>query len=197
MEKEIQIDGITLSVSENGIISRNGHAYKPQIDTAGYQSIWIAGKHYLVHRIIAMTFLEKYSEEIQVHHLNGDKADNRACNLKCMTTAEHQKLHKQIYPLMKKCAICGLYFTPSPTKRKRNIVCSDKCKKILDKRNAEFRKRKIAQYYLSGELVRVWDSARDVQNETGFFESNINKCCNNVIHSYKGFIWRYAENDTK
>lgn len=26
-----------------------------------------------------------------------------------------------------------------------------------------------------------------------FFESNINKCCNGRIKSYKGYVWRYAE----
>ena len=29
-------------------------------------------------------------------------------------------------------------------------------------------------------------------NETGYCESNINKCCNGKIKSYKGYIWTYA-----
>lgn len=32
-----------------------------------------------------------------------------------------------------------------------------------------------------------------VHHITGFFESNINKCCNGKIESYKGYVWRYAE----
>ena len=63
-----------------------------------------------------------------VHHLNGDKLDNRPENLALMTPRAHGKLHSpQIHPLTKTCPICETVFTPAPTKRKRQKTCSSQC----------------------------------------------------------------------
>lgn len=59
--------------------------------------------------------------------------------------------------------------------------------------SAEKRKRPILQINANGEIVKIWKSARDCQNETGYFESNVNKCCNGVIKTYKGYVWEYAK----
>jgi hypothetical protein len=101
-------------------------------------------------------------------------------------------LHKQIYPVTKKCEICGKEFSPGKTKRKRAKTCSYECWKKSCKIGAAVRKRPVAQYSMDGELIRIWESARNIRDELGIFESNVNKCCNGKIHSYKGFIWKYA-----
>lgn len=55
--------------------------------------------------VAAGTYVEEYEHRIvagrpaswlHVHHLNGDKADNRPENLQVMTAAEHQRLHDVI-----------------------------------------------------------------------------------------------------
>ena len=46
-------------------------------------------KSYRLHRIIAMTFLEDYSDELQVNHINGDKSDNRVENLEMVTASQN------------------------------------------------------------------------------------------------------------
>lgn len=50
---------------------------------------------------------------------------------------------------------------------------------------------------LTNEMIKTYiqtfDSARDIQNELGFFESNINKACKGKIHTAYGYIWRYAD----
>ena len=104
-------------------------------------------------------------------------------------------MHKQKYPLTKQCVICGKEFTPDKTKRKRQQVCSSECWHEIVKIKARMNKRPINQYTSNGVLVKQWDSARDVQNELGYFESNINKCCNGVIHTYKGYVWKYMERE--
>ena len=51
-------------------------------------------KTVLVHRLIAYAFCPNERRLSIVHHLNGNKRDNRACNLLYVTAAEHAELHK-------------------------------------------------------------------------------------------------------
>ncbi|MBR6511150.1 MAG: HNH endonuclease [Phascolarctobacterium sp.] len=133
----------------------------------------------------------KLPKDFVVHHINGNKKDNRIENLAVMTCKAHSILHNQKYALTKICVVCGKEFTPNPTKRNRAKVCSVQCKLKQDVKNACDRKRPIKQYSLQGDFIKTWDSARDIQNELGYFESNINKCCKGKIQSYKGYKWGY------
>ena len=51
-------------------------------------------KTVLVHKIIAYAFCPNERRLAIVHHLNGNKRDNRACNLLYVTAAEHAELHR-------------------------------------------------------------------------------------------------------
>ena len=105
---------------------------------------------------------------------------------------EKIKVNKSVrFDIKNKCLVCGKEFTPKPTKRKRNQTCSWECSRILAQKNMP--RKKINQYTPNGELIKTWPSARDAQNELGIFESNINKCCNGHIKTYKGFVWRYCD----
>ena len=167
--------------------------YTQQIDKVGYHAVSIKRHRYLVHRLVAQAFLSDYDESKDVHHIDENKGNNNINNLRCISSEVHQRLHKTKYPKTKFCVVCGKEFTPHPTKRNRNKVCSDECRLLYIKsHNAQY-KIPIEQLSIDGELIKQWNSARDVQNELGFFESNINKCCNGHIQTYKGFKWRYAE----
>lgn len=158
-----------------------------------YKQLNINGKHIDEHRKVMQDHLgRKLARNEHVHHINGNKRDNRIENLMIVTPQEHIILHKQIYPLTKHCKICGKEFTPHKTKRKRAVVCSNECKVALDKINAKKRKKPIKQYSLSGEYIKTWSSARDIKNELNIFESNIAKCCKGLIKSYKGYVWKYG-----
>ena len=160
---------------------------------ARYKRVTINGKTILEHRYVMEQYLgRKLLKNEQVHHINGDKFDNRIENLIIVTQNEHDMLHKWKYPKTKRCVICGKEFEPYESKRKNGKVCSHECKMKLDKINASKRKRKIVQIDMNGNVLKEWDSARDCMNETGYFESNICKCCRGFIPSYRGFKWRYA-----
>ena len=147
----------------------------------------------LEHRVIMEEALGfKLSNEFVVHHINGNKKDNRLENLAVMTCKAHSMLHNQKYSLTKKCIVCGKEFLPAPSKRNRAKVCSIECKIKHDKENAAKKNKPINQLSLNGELVKTWASATEIQNTLGYFGSNINKCCKGKINTYKGYIWRYA-----
>ena len=47
------------------------------------------GRKRLMHRVVAACWLEGFDPLKHVHHINGDKKDNRADNLECLTAREH------------------------------------------------------------------------------------------------------------
>ena len=65
-----------------------------------------------------------------VHHINGNKKDNRLTNLQVVTPKEHAQEHgQQKHPLTWVCAECGTEFTPPPTKRGGlKQTCSKACR---------------------------------------------------------------------
>lgn len=197
MDAEIKLeDGLVLTLDENGNVYRNGVELKQSQYNTGYLYVNVSGKNYLVHRLVASAFIEplkKGDRSRQVHHKDGDKKNNKLSNLSVISMKEHQHIHKQIYPLTKVCIVCGEIYTPNKTKRKRQLTCSKECWRKRMRETSVSRMKKIDQYSIDGELLKTWECARDAQRSLGFYESNINKCCNNKIKSYKGYIWKYHD----
>ncbi len=46
-----------------------------------------------VNRLVAEAFIEDYSDDKEVHHIDGDITNNRADNLKCLSSKEHHQKH--------------------------------------------------------------------------------------------------------
>lgn len=51
-------------------------------------------------------------------------------------------------------------------------------------------KKKVYQYTLDNELVRIWESVKECK-ENGFSESCISLCCNGKLKTHKGYKWSY------
>lgn len=66
---------------------------KQSYDKDGYKNVNIYQKKYRTHRIIAMAFLNDYSEDLQVNHKNGIKDDNKIENLE-MVTNQQNSFHR-------------------------------------------------------------------------------------------------------
>lgn len=54
----------------------------------------------------------------------------------------------------------------------------------------DYRKKKVIQYDLEGELVKVFDSISDASKQTEINKSSIAKCCRGERNKAGGFIWR-------
>lgn len=64
-----------------------------------------------------------------------------------------------------------------------------------NERAAKARSKPILQYSKSGDFIREWKSAAEVERMLGIANSHIIACCKGKRKSAGGFIWKYKEKD--
>lgn len=68
---------------------------KPAPTKDGYLTVILCKngkkKHFRVHRLVAAAFLPNEDELPEVDHINGDRADNRVCNLQWISNIENNR----------------------------------------------------------------------------------------------------------
>lgn len=67
-----------------------GHTLLGQPNGKGYLRVSIGGKLMFIHRLVAEKYVPNPKNKEQVNHINGDKLDNRACNLEWVTNQENR-----------------------------------------------------------------------------------------------------------
>lgn len=66
-----------------------------EVHTSGYRvvTLYLERKRhkFYVHRLVAMAFVDGHKDKLSVNHINGDKLDNRACNLEWVTLSDNTR----------------------------------------------------------------------------------------------------------
>lgn len=73
---------------------KTGKQVFTNVHHSGYLKGYALGKTFTAHRVAMALMLGKWPSE-EVDHINGDKADNRACNLRVVTKSQNQRNSKR------------------------------------------------------------------------------------------------------
>ena len=147
-------------ISREGIVRRkkDGKVFIPVKDKKGYNMIRLKSpafsknkdmrKNYKVHRLVAMFYLDNYSEDLQVNHKNGIKTDNRVENLE-MVTNRQNVLHawRVLDSTVRRDSLS-----------KRNASNKEGIQKMIAA-SAIANSKKVVKKNESGEVVASYDSA--------------------------------------
>lgn len=118
----------------------------------GYIQVFIKGKSVLEHRYVMEQHIGRAlsSDEI-IHHINGNRADNRIENLLITSLKDHPKFHpRETRTRCLVCEVCGSIYPLQESQYKyrkkkgqEHFLCSKKCAGILNGKvfNKKYRKK--------------------------------------------------------
>ena len=156
-----------------------------------YKRTTYKGKPIDEHRKVMEQHLERKLESWEiVHHINGNKRDNRIENLQIMTQNEHNKLHKERLPKTKICIECGKEFELPIKHRCRNKLCSKECWLKHQKKVSPFQNMKVASYK-NNEKIKEYNSIKEASLDVNGISTNIVKCLKGKTKSAYGYQWKY------
>lgn len=188
---------------------------------SGYMHFKMNGKVIYTHKAIMLAFNGKCPDGKEIDHVNGDRADNRLCNLRYVSRTENVRnpvTRKRFLDENKK-ALAKKWENPEfrekmhkmMVDRNKNILPNDpKWKKnnseALEKlwADPEFRKKTtdavkkacskpVEQYTLDGTFVKRWNSTHEIERVLGYKQPAISFCCLGKCKQRYGFVWKFSK----
>jgi hypothetical protein len=142
---------------------------KKTISRSGYYVCSLAGKTFLVHRLIALAFIPNpnLSKYDCINHIDGNKLNNNLDNLEWCDRKQNN-IHAYKTELKK-----GYW------KGKSGFL--------------NHSSKRVEKYDLNMNLLCVYGSASEAARFCKLHQSSISKCARGERSKYAGFIWKYSE----
>lgn len=88
MKKKI-FDFYTIDEYGNVFSERKNKYLKPSLDSDGYKYVTLKGKHYRIHRLVAMAFIDNPENKPCIDHIDRNITNNHFSNLRWVTPKEN------------------------------------------------------------------------------------------------------------
>ena len=190
---------------------------KPQNNGKEYIQIYLSNKngysrYFKIHRLVAHMFVDEYFDGAEVDHINTIKTDNRAENLRWVTRIENRNnpLTVEHFSESNSGENHWNYGNNLSDEIKQKISESHKGKHLSGETKQKLseankgknmgknssRSKRVAQYDLNGNLIKIWDYSKDVSEYYGWNNRTFrNHLDGRYSPKYKGFIWEYFKED--
>lgn len=143
---------------------RKNKILKGELTGKGYIRVALTKhKRYLVHCIVAKTFIPNPENKPQVNHIDGNKQNNNVNNLEWCTQSENIRHALKI----------GL--------------------KIMPKGKDVYNARVIYQYDKNNNLIKRWECMSTASQTLKISQGDIARVCKGKRKTCGGYIWKYKE----
>lgn len=187
------------------------------LDARGYSSVNICSHNYLVHRLVAQTFIPNPENKPEVNHKNGIKTNYQLSNLEWATKKEN--MNHAVDSNLHKCCNSVIQYdihmnkikefksqkqASQETKINGRILknCIDGVRHSVDgyifriKYKADHCRnntgKKIYQYEVNGKFVSEYPSGMEAERQLNIPQWKIMKCCNGKSSTAGGFKFEFA-----
>lgn len=175
------------TIGRDGYIMINNHNYN----------------HNYVHQYIWMVVNQaEIPEGYDIHHIDGNRLNNSIYNLELIERTKHRSEHKIGKKNNKEPWNKGKKLSEEYKMKISKTLTGFKHTDVTKKKMSELKKgtqlnrvdisKKVSQYTLDGELIKVWDSLMEC-SRNGFQLGCVSGCCRGIRKTHKGFIWKYYE----
>ena len=171
----------TIKGFENYKVSNTGKVYslaknkvmKPWIISSGYYAVYLidreVSKQMLVHRLVALNFIDNPLNKPQVNHIDGDKLNNNVDNLEWTTASENINHNK----------VLGRLDTHTAREALNKVQT-----KAVNQLDIE-----------TGKIIATYNTISEACKETGSQNGKITMVCQGKRNSHNGYRWEYVNKE--
>lgn len=160
---------------------RKSRIIRSRFNNSGYRVINLSKsgtqKTYLVHRLVAESFIPNPENKPEVNHIDEDKLNNAVSNLNWMTNKENCNY--------------GTRNDRSSTNRNQKEIAKKVDYKKIAKKASECRSIPVISIDANG-VEKKYKSSYEASRYLSIHHSNISKCCKGKLKHTGGYTWKYA-----